>query len=110
MGSILIFLLPFDINDSIHINGESISETQSDVHLNDSKLFETNNIKEVLNSCQDEQIHVKNDDNNQSATGETINKTESIDIDLTDPAVEAAATKIQSLFKGYKTRKKMSNL
>jgi len=30
------------------------------------------------------------------------------DIDLTDPAVEAAATKIQSAFKGFKTRKKMS--
>merc|ERR1712198_535491 len=31
-----------------------------------------------------------------------------IDIDLTDPAVEAAATKIQSAFKGFRTRKKMT--
>ena len=31
------------------------------------------------------------------------------DIDLTDPAVEAAATKIQSAFKGYKTRKNIGN-
>jgi len=30
-----------------------------------------------------------------------------IDIDLTDPAVEAAATKIQSAFKGFKIRKKI---
>ena len=75
-----------DMNAVIDINGESgsekleesISETQSDAHLNDSKLLETNNIKEVLNSCQDEQIHVKNDDNNQSAAGETVNKPESI--------------------------------
>merc|ERR1719336_3638071 len=32
---------------------------------------------------------------------------EEIDIDLQDPAVEAAATKIQSAFKGYKTRRKL---
>lgn len=32
-----------------------------------------------------------------------------LDIDLTDPAVEAAATKIQSAFKGYKTRKNVGN-
>jgi len=31
-----------------------------------------------------------------------------IDIDLTDPAVEAAATKIQSAFKGFKLRKNIS--
>ena len=30
------------------------------------------------------------------------------DIDLTDPAVEAAATKIQSAFKGFKIRKNIS--
>merc|ERR1711953_522129 len=34
---------------------------------------------------------------------------ENIDIDLTDPAVEAAATKIQSAFKGYKTRRNVGN-
>ena len=30
-----------------------------------------------------------------------------IDIDLTDPAVEAAATKIQSVFKGFRARKSL---
>ena len=30
-----------------------------------------------------------------------------IDIDLTDPAVEAAATKIQSVFKGFRARKNL---
>merc|ERR1739838_1248432 len=33
-----------------------------------------------------------------------------IDIDLTDPAVEAAATKIQSAFKGFKKRKNVAKL
>ena len=31
------------------------------------------------------------------------------EVDLTDPAVEAAATKIQSAFKGYKTRQSLSD-
>ena len=34
---------------------------------------------------------------------------EAIDIDLTDPDVEAAATKIQAGFKGHKTRKEMQS-
>jgi len=37
------------------------------------------------------------------------NDVENLDIDLADPAVEAAATKIQSAFKGYKTRKNIGN-
>ena len=32
---------------------------------------------------------------------------EEVDIDLTDPALEAAATKIQSVFKGFRARKSM---
>lgn len=30
-------------------------------------------------------------------------------LDLTDPSLELAATKIQSVFKGFKTRKKLAN-
>ena len=33
----------------------------------------------------------------------------SSDIDLEDPAVKAAATKIQSVFKGFKARKNILN-
>jgi len=44
----------------------------------------------------------------EAGVTKTEEVTEIIDIDLTDPAVEAAATKIQSAFKGFKTRKKIS--
>ena len=40
-------------------------------------------------------------------TEQTEEKKEEIDIDLNDPDVEKAATKIQAGFKGYKTRKEM---
>merc|ERR1712181_174034 len=38
-----------------------------------------------------------------------MGEAEVIDIDLTDPDVEAAATKIQAGFKGHKTRKEMKS-
>ena len=36
-----------------------------------------------------------------------LDKDTTDEIDMTDPAVKAAATKIQSVFKGFKTRKTM---
>ena len=39
--------------------------------------------------------------------GESKVDAEEIEIDLTDPAVEAAATKIQSVFKGFRARKSL---
>ena len=38
---------------------------------------------------------------------EAVINEEEVDIDLTDPALEAAATKIQSVFKGFRARKSM---
>jgi len=79
----------------------SITETKLDdgetlidnLGLNDGILDTDKNIAD----CQEAGVATK-----------TAEVTEAIDIDLTDPAVEAAATKIQSAFKGFKTRKKMS--
>ena len=34
-----------------------------------------------------------------------LNEEEDVNIDLDDPTVKAAATKIQSVFKGFRTRK-----
>jgi len=79
----------------------SITETKLDdgetlidnLGLNDGILDTDKNVAD----CQEAGVATK-----------TVEVTEAIDIDLTDPAVEAAATKIQSAFKGFKTRKKMS--
>jgi len=42
-------------------------------------------------------------------TVDVLDDVEELEVDLTDPAVEAAATKIQSAFKGYKTRQSLSD-
>lgn len=52
----------------------------------------------------DGQAKDKNEEVNEESTAE---KTEEIDIDLNDPEVEKAATKIQAGFKGFKTRQEM---
>lgn len=45
----------------------------------------------------------------QEKTDDSKEKEEDIDIDLTDPEVEKAATKIQAGFRGHKTRKEMQS-
>lgn len=48
--------------------------------------------------------------NTQSPNGELVaDQSEEIDIDLNDPEVEKAAVKIQSGFRGMKTRSELTN-
>jgi len=54
-------------------------------------------VKAMLEAADKSSSHSKNDE-------------EEIDIDLTDPQLELAATKIQSVFKGFKARKKMNRV
>ena len=61
-----------------------------------------------------EEAHINESENYDCiiADGAAVNKhlEEEIDIDLTDPEVEAAATKIQAGFKGHKARKEVSQM
>jgi len=63
----------------------------------------------VDNTNQEERIITENPELLLPAPPATVESpgNPDIDIDLTDPAVEAAATKIQSAFKGFKIRKKI---
>ena len=53
---------------------------------------------------QEDEIDKKNEEESEEK------KEDEIDIDLTDPDVEAAATKIQAGFKGHKARKEVSQM
>jgi len=85
----------------VHTEGceELVLETSKD---NFDQLREENENQEKNNLSEGPEVLP----HGPPATAETPGNPE-IDIDLTDPAVEAAATKIQSAFKGFKIRKKI---
>merc|ERR1712037_298642 len=59
-------------------------------------------VKELGDAEKDEEDKGKEEEKEEE-------EEEVVDIDLTDPDVEAAATKIQAGFKGHKTRKEMKS-
>lgn len=65
------------------------------------KGFQTR--KEIKAKMEGQNTETKEEVNEES----TAEKTEEVDIDLNDPEVEKAATKIQAGFKGFKTRQDM---
>jgi len=85
----------------VHIEGceELVLETSKD---NFDQLREEKENQEEKNLSEDPEVLPPG----PPVAGDTSGNPE-IDIDLTDPAVEAAATKIQSAFKGFKIRKKI---
>jgi len=84
--------------ENLEVNMKSISETKSDELLTDNLSSSSESGLITSNSDVIEQIEIRHDlDEDQ----------DELEIDLTDPSVEAAATKIQSVFKGYKIRKEM---
>jgi len=87
-----------------------ISETASTGKTEDGLQNEMND-KDIVSSddeiSQDQPLDLLTSELEEAAARSS--DVEAIDIDLTDPAVEAAATKIQSAFKGYKTRKNIGN-
>jgi len=85
----------------VHIEGceELVLETSKD---NFDQLREEKENQEEKNLSEDPEVLPPG----PPVAGDTPGNPE-IDIDLTDPAVEAAATKIQSAFKGFKIRKKI---
>ncbi|XP_052060996.1 uncharacterized protein LOC127701221 isoform X5 [Mytilus californianus] len=87
-------------------------EEEVDIDLNDPEVekaatkiqagFRGHKTRKEMQSKTDVQSETKVDQTKQS-------ETEEIDIDLNDPEVEKAATKIQAGFRGHKTRKEMSS-
>lgn len=77
-----------------------------EANLNIENLDQKSETVVVENGHNEEAKDIsKNSDLVQAAVKTTDNP--EIDIDLSDPAVEAAATKIQSAFKGFKIRKQI---
>ncbi|XP_063441380.1 abnormal spindle-like microcephaly-associated protein homolog isoform X6 [Mytilus trossulus] len=87
-------------------------EEEVDIDLNDPEVekaatkiqagFRGHQTRKEMQSKTDVKSETKVDQSKQS-------ETEEVDIDLNDPEVEKAATKIQAGFRGHKTRKEMSS-
>merc|ERR1719266_2935976 len=64
-------------------------------------------VKEEIETEDKKEQEINNEEKKEDIEEQ---KGEEIDIDLTDPEVEAAATKIQAGFKGHKARKEVSQM
>jgi len=82
---------------------KNVDQDMTEEVINQSKVENENTICEEVLNKETEMC------NTVSEAVTDISGNPEIDIDLTDPAVEAAATKIQSAFKGFKTRKNKAN-
>ena len=101
-------------------------ENEIDIDLDDPEVeaaatkiqagFKGHKARKQVKELQSEKKEEEKDDKTEEGIGEKKEgdheekKEEEIDIDLTDPDVEAAATKIQAGFKGHKARKEVSQM
>lgn len=82
---------------------ETVGEVIEDLSVENSIVTQLENEMEpVVAACDEKKIDISGEE-----AAEVPGNPE-IDIDLTDPAVEAAATKIQSAFKGFMKKKNTS--
>merc|ERR1712037_838655 len=87
-----------------------IDLTDPDVEAAATKIqagFKGHKTRKEMKSKNEEEA--KEEERPTEEEKEAKEEEEVIDIDLTDPDVEAAATKIQAGFKGHKTRKEMKS-